>query len=223
MCRCNRTLAAGVIVDNADATGVSISGSWTSSTAIAGYWGTDYLTDGNTNKGGSSVSFTPVLPSNGVYQVALRWTDNANRATNVPVDIIHPAGTNRVLVNQQSNGGAWVLLLTTNFNAGTSAKVIVRNTGTTGYVIADAVQFLPLGLDANPPQPARLRLPSYQAHSWQLNFLGTPGTAYRVQRAATLSGSWTDLGRVSTAPDGSAQWIDAAPPSTGAFYRVIFP
>ncbi len=323
------TLASGIIVDDADATGVSISGLWTSSTAIAGYWGTDYLTDGNANKGGASVSFTPVLPSNGVYQVALRWTDNANRATNVPVDIIHPAGTTVAVVNQQSNGGAWVPLLTTNFNAGTSAKVIVRNDGTTGYVIADAVQFLPLGvpatsvqvlasvastseagglpgevtfvrsgdtpaalsvnytlsgtasngldyvalpgtitfsagaaftnvlivplvdalaegpetvvlslkdsagysvgplrsatltiLDANPPQAARLVLPSYQAGSWQLSFLGTPGTAYEVQRSPSLPGSWTALGTVTTGPDGSATWIDTAPLTDGAFYRV---
>jgi hypothetical protein len=35
-----------------------------------------------------------------------------------------------------------VLLLTTNFNAGTTGKVRVRNDGTTGYVIADAVKFV---------------------------------------------------------------------------------
>jgi hypothetical protein len=34
-------------------------------------------------------------------------------------------------------------LLTTNFNAGTAGKVRVRNTGSSGYVVADAVQFIP--------------------------------------------------------------------------------
>jgi hypothetical protein len=41
-----------------------------------------------------------------------------------------------------------VPLLATNFNAGSQAMVVVRNAGTTGYVIADAVQFLPQGAPA---------------------------------------------------------------------------
>ena len=133
---------AGVVVDNADATGVVIVGPWTSSTSISGYYGANYLTDGNTNKGLSSVTFIPTLPQGGSYQVYARWTANPNRASNVPIDIIHPAGTNTVYVDQTQAGSQWVLLLTTNFNAGTAGKVRIRNTGTTAFVIADAVQFI---------------------------------------------------------------------------------
>lgn len=131
----------GIIVDNAGVTGVTLAGAWSGSTSVPGFWGSDYLTDGNTNKGACSVTFAPTLPADDVYDVYLRWTANANRATNVPVDIIYPGGTNTVFVNQQVNGGAWVLLLTTNFSAGTGGKVVIRTDGTTGYVIADAVKF----------------------------------------------------------------------------------
>src|SRR5207249_933372 len=89
------------------------------------------------------VTFTPNLPTSGLYQVYIRWTANANRATNAPIDIISPAGTNTVLVNQTQGGGQWVLLATTNFAAGNTGKVRIRNGGTSGYVIADAVEFLP--------------------------------------------------------------------------------
>lgn len=130
------------IVDDADASGVDVAGSWASSSATAGYYGGDYLHDGNTNKGQSSVTFTPTLPEIGLYQVYARWSANANRAGNVPIDIISPSGTRTVFVDQTQQGGQWVLLLTTNFNAGTTGKVRIRNDATTGYVIADAVKFV---------------------------------------------------------------------------------
>ncbi len=131
----------GIVVDDAGVTGVTIAGPWSGSAAVAGFWGSDYLTDGNTNKGACSVTFAPTLPADDTYEVYLRWTANANRAANVPVDIIYPGGTNTVFVNQQVNGGSWELLLTTNFTAGTGGKVVIRTEGTTGYVIADAVKF----------------------------------------------------------------------------------
>jgi hypothetical protein len=132
----------GIIVDNTNQTGVTIVGTWLSSTAISGYYGTNYLDDGNENKGGSSVTFTPTLPSAGTYQVYARWTSYSNRANNVPIDIISSTWTNTVYVDQTQQGGEWVLLLTTNFNAGTTGKVRIRNAGTTEYVIANAVEFI---------------------------------------------------------------------------------
>ena len=128
-----------VVVDNADAEGVETAGTWTASGATSGFWGSNYLHDGNSNKGACAVTFIPVLPADGAYDVFLRWTAHSNRATNAPVDVIHAAGTNTVMVNQTTNGGVWVLLLRTNFNAGSAGRVVVRNAGTTGYVIADAV------------------------------------------------------------------------------------
>ncbi len=131
------------VVDDADPTGVSIVGNWVSSTATSGYYGSDYLHDNNTNKGMDSVTFTPNLAQARTYQVMARWTANANRATAVPYDIIYPDGTNTIFVDQTKQGGQWVLLMATNFDAGTNGHVRVRNAGTTGFVIADAVEFVP--------------------------------------------------------------------------------
>lgn len=133
--------SGGVIVDNLDS-GAALSGVWSNSTSVTGYWGADYAHDENTGKGSKTATFTPNLPEAGVYQVYLRWTTNPNRATNVSVDIIHPAGTNTVVVDQTQNNGTWVQLLTTNFNAGTSGSLRIRTAGTTGYVIADAARWL---------------------------------------------------------------------------------
>ena len=136
------TSTGGLTVDNADSTGVAIVGAWTASTATAGFYGANYIHDGNADKGTKSVTFTPTLPTNDVYGVYMRWAALDNRAASVPVDIIHPAGTNTVFINQQINGGIWNLLLTTNFTAGTNARVVIRTDGTSGYVLADAVQFV---------------------------------------------------------------------------------
>jgi lysophospholipase L1-like esterase len=132
-----------IILDNTDASGVAVTGAWLSSAASGGYYGSNYLHNDNTGQGSKSVLYTPNLPVSGSYQVFLRWTSNANRATNVPVDVIRAGGTTTVTVNQQLNGGQWNLLGTYTFNAGTSGGVRIRTTSTNGYVIADAVQFVP--------------------------------------------------------------------------------
>jgi hypothetical protein len=133
--------SADVIVDNTDASGVTVEGTWTASSATDGYWGSNYLHDGDVNKGLSAVTFIPVLPASRDYDVYVRWTSHANRATNALVLVVHPAGTNAFRVNQQINNGTWVKLLTTNFTAGAFGKVIIRNDESSGYVVADAVRF----------------------------------------------------------------------------------
>jgi len=44
---------------------------------------------------------TPVLPQSGRYEVRFAYTAQANRATNVPVTILHADGENTVVVNQR--------------------------------------------------------------------------------------------------------------------------
>ena len=132
----------GIVVDDASGSGVTISGAWTSSTASSGYYGSDYLHDGDTGQGSKSVRFTPTLPKAGIYEVDLHWTQNANRATNVPVDVNYNGGSTTVTVNQQQNGGVWVPLGAYSFLAGTTGSVLIRTTGANGYVIADAVRLI---------------------------------------------------------------------------------
>ena len=136
------TGATQIIADNANPRVTMITGTWTSSTSAPGYIGTDYLADGNTGKGTKSVKFTPTITTAGTYNVYGRWSGGATRATNVPFDILHSGTTTTVLENQQTNGGVWVLLGTYTFAAGTGGSVTIRTTGTSGQVIADAVEFV---------------------------------------------------------------------------------
>ena len=131
-----------LIKDNASASGVTVTGAWTASTYTAGYYADDYLHDDNDGKGSKSVRFTPQIPHDGPATVYVRWTAAANRATNVPIDITHATGTTTVTVNQQTNGGVWYPLGTYSFNAGTGGNILIRTTGTTGYVIVDAVRIV---------------------------------------------------------------------------------
>jgi len=131
-----------VIVDNTDSTGVTITGAWTTSTFSPGYYCTNYIHDGNTGKGSKSVRFTPTIPVSGNYEVFARWISGSDRATNVPIDIVTASGTSSVQVNEQTNGGQWVSLGTYSFNAGTAGSVLIKNNGTSGYVIVDAVRFV---------------------------------------------------------------------------------
>jgi hypothetical protein len=133
---------SGIIVDNADP-GASYTGTWSNSTAIAGFWGANYAHDGNTAKGAKIASFTPNLPAPGQYEVFLRWTSDPNRATNVPVDVVHASGTNTFVVNQQLSNSVWVSLITTNFAAGTNSPLQIRTAGSSGFVIADAARWRP--------------------------------------------------------------------------------
>jgi hypothetical protein len=109
---------------------------------VAGYYGTDYEHDGNTLKGVCRLRFRPTLPTAGNWSVQLRWTANANRASNVPVDIEHSGGLASHSVDQRGSGGQWVPLGTYAFAAGTSGSLLIRTEATDGYVVADAARFV---------------------------------------------------------------------------------
>jgi hypothetical protein len=137
-----------VILDTNSPTGVTISGLWSPSTAVSGYEGYNYLQDDNINKGQSSVKYHPDLASAGMYDVYASWTTAPDHAARVPYDIFSQSGDllQTVYVNQRSSGGSgWVYLGEYPLKAGTASFVRIRNTGTTGQVIANGVKFQPAG------------------------------------------------------------------------------
>lgn len=136
------TAAAGgadIIKDNTDATGITLSGAWSSSVSVSGFQGTDYVTSpaGST----STVRYTPTIPASGTYEVFARWTQLANRASAVPYEINSASGTVTVAKDQRAQGSQWVSLGLYPFNAGTTGNVRIHSTATDGYTIADAVRF----------------------------------------------------------------------------------
>jgi hypothetical protein len=138
--------ADAVIVDDADAS-CTLVGTWTSSTAVSGYYGSGYHAS---NVAGSSATFTPDLLAAGDREVYLRWTTHSNRWEAVPVTVNHAGGSAPHTINMEANGGVWNLLGTYSFDAGTSGSVVVGTAGLPAgeYVIADAVALTPAGAGA---------------------------------------------------------------------------
>jgi hypothetical protein len=136
---------AGIVVDNDDA---QVVGGWVRSTSIGPYVGTEYLHDNNAEQGKKSVTWAPKLPKGGKYDVYLIWSANPNRAGMVPVEIVHAGGKTKATVNQKQSGG-WNKVFTGTFAEGTTGSVTIRTDGADGFVIADAVRFVPLG-EENP-------------------------------------------------------------------------
>jgi hypothetical protein len=121
-----------------------LQGGWSSSSANPRFVDAGYQHNANDPSAIKSAEFKVPLVT-GDYEVRLSYPPNQNRATNVPVDIQHADGATRVHVNQRAIppiDGLFVSLGT--FRFVDAASVIVRTEGTDGYVILDAVQFLPV-------------------------------------------------------------------------------
>jgi hypothetical protein len=139
----------GIVVD--DEAAAKLVGQWKRSTYCRPYVGVGYLTDDRTGKGEKLVVFTPKLPRAGAYDVQVAYTAASNRSANTPVTIRNAEGTTTVLVNQTERPeleGLFRSVGTYRFEAGTGGSVTIGNEGTTGYVIVDAVRFVPVGAPA---------------------------------------------------------------------------
>ena len=109
--------------------------------------GHGYRPDGNENKGKEHAKYTPDLPAAGLYEVRMSYSTNRNRASNLPVTIVHTDGKDSVSINERKAppiDGAWISLGQFHFEKGKAGHVEIRNDGTDGYVVIDAVQWLPV-------------------------------------------------------------------------------
>lgn len=132
----------GIVIDDADA---QLKGFASASSANSPFVGHGYLHDANSNKGEQTARFTPDIPKDGRYTVAIAYPVNANRASNVPVTIRHAGGEARVTLDEKKKPAVDGLLQpvgTFNFKKGRDSYVEISNTGTDGYVVIDAVQWV---------------------------------------------------------------------------------
>ncbi len=130
----------GIVVDDRDA---ELEGAWAPSASVGPFVGIGYRHDGNLGKGDANASFELRVTTPGRYEIRLAYSANPNRATNVPVTIRTASGNVTRTVNQRTAAPidrTWVSLGTHTLDA--SARVIVSNRATDGYVIVDAVQAL---------------------------------------------------------------------------------
>jgi len=133
----------GIVVDSAQARQVGV---WKHSQYSKHYIGDGYCHDDNSGKGEKTLSFAPELTKPGRYEVRLAYIHAPNRESKIPVTIFHADGETTVHINQQEPPvieGRFVSLGQFRFEANGFGYALVSNEGTSGYVTADAVQFLP--------------------------------------------------------------------------------
>jgi hypothetical protein len=120
---------------------VELAGTWTSSAATPGYFGTGYWY-ANTAATSAPATFWFFLPTAATKTVDAWWTAGANRASAAPFIAFNTAGTEvgRKSVDQRANGSKWVTLGTWHFTAGWNKVELSRWTTSGDVVIADAVR-----------------------------------------------------------------------------------
>ncbi|MDA7881201.1 xanthan lyase [Akkermansiaceae bacterium] len=135
----------GIVLDE---TAAVLKGKWQYSTHTPPYVGMGYLHDQKSDKGKKSVTWNPNIPQSGKYEVRLSHCYNSRRATNTPVTIVHATGMTTIRIDQQEipiHGKLFRSLGVFEFRKGKAGSVTISSEGTDGkYVIADAIQFLPV-------------------------------------------------------------------------------
>ena len=134
----------GIVVDDRQATKV---GQWMESQYTRRYIGEGYVHDLNQEKGEKTLTFIPELPGNGRYEVRLAYTPGHNRSSAVPVTVFSADGEKTHHVDMQQRPpleGRWISLGQYHCEAAGQNFVLVANENTSGHVIADAVQYLPV-------------------------------------------------------------------------------
>jgi hypothetical protein len=134
----------GIVVDSSQARAV---GEWKHSQYSSHFVGDGYLHDLNVGKGEKTLTFLPDITRPGSYEVRLAYVHAPNRAANVPVTLFHADGETLVHINQQEPptiDGHFVSLGQFRFEGNGFGYALVSSEGTSGYVTADAVQFIPV-------------------------------------------------------------------------------
>lgn len=138
----------GVIVDSLNA---KLVGNWTVSKAVGPVVGDGYLHDENADKGKKTATFEPPNLQPGNYDVRLAYTASENRATNTIARVFSADGEASREINQRlvpPEDGLWISLGKYRFEKDGQSYVLITNDQSNGYVIADAVQFLPIDGDS---------------------------------------------------------------------------
>lgn len=139
----------GIVIDDSATKelGLTRSGFVTTSGSVGPFVGSGYRHDSNEQKADQWARYTPKIEKAGTYEVRLYYTPHQNRASNVPVIVQCSEGRKTFTVNQRKKlpkGKAYHLLGKFPFASGKSSSVEIRAEGTNGYVIIDAVQWVPV-------------------------------------------------------------------------------
>lgn len=133
----------GIVVDDSSAT---LAGTWVDSQFQQPHVGDGYRHSGQPRTG-ISATYEAKLPSDGEYLVRMVVNHGESRSEKIPLQIVHSDGETIVHVNQKQgpDDGIFATLGRFRFEAARPAKVVVQALeASPGYVICDAIQFIPL-------------------------------------------------------------------------------
>ena len=85
-------------------------------------------------------SFKPWLKKAGLYEVSIWYPSKKSYSDAVQILINHHNGITKKVVNQQNNGGKWMILGRFEFESGTQKVLTVVSEETKGTVVADAIK-----------------------------------------------------------------------------------
>lgn len=138
--KASQPILPGVFIDDTQA---ELTGPWEESTWKGPFFYYGYSHDGDAGKGQRAMTFRP--STTGRFDVRLAYVAYENRATNVPVTILHANGETEVVVDQREEppvDGRFISLGV--FELDEASAICVKNDGTDGYVIVDGVQLSPV-------------------------------------------------------------------------------
>ena len=140
----------GIVVDNPDA---KVIGQWAKGSGLTNHVGSEYLYSKNP---GSKVIYPVKFPGEGKYEVRISFTQHANRASKALVTVLHNDGKESLRIDQRQSPGSFnkarlngyfQSLGFYEFPSGQWDAVEISAKDGGGLVVADAVQFLPVGDD----------------------------------------------------------------------------
>lgn len=134
----------GIVMDDASA---QLTGAWDPSSNFKPHVGRGYVHDGGRGDGQSTATFRIKLPKSGRYTLGVAYSPHPTRSQKVPVIVKSGGEESRLTLDQTQpldQGSAFRTLGTLDLAGGGTQEttVTVTNTGTEGFVILDAIQFL---------------------------------------------------------------------------------
>jgi hypothetical protein len=133
----------GIVLDDAQA---ELQGAWSHSTSFKPHVGVGYLHDDKRGDGQSAAIFRLQVQETGSYEVRMAYSAHETRAKRVPLLIQNGPNTVELFVDQTlplPPRDAFRGIGRVSLQKGLETTITLRNTGTDGFVILDALQLLP--------------------------------------------------------------------------------
>jgi hypothetical protein len=211
-----RYLPDDIYVDNLDPQYSETSGNWQSTTNAA--WGVDARTALLASNSTARAQWVLPVSNSGFYALSIQLPSIARPAGNMVFNVL--AGSSNLFTTSVSKGVPplqWFALGTVFLDASQTncLQMTVSGAKQAGtFAMADVVRAVPV------PSPPFSRITGqFTARGLALSFSGIPNAPCQIQRSTDLE-HWTTLTNAQLPAGGTIEYIETAPPSQAAFYRI---